>query len=81
MFVSGPIGGDRAELQHRAKRDDWSRCRGGGRGPDQTVHGSEGSQGPVPLLVRELHRGLELLRGTVGQYWTGTGPTLGLGQD
>lgn len=67
LFLPGPQCQDWGKLRHWAQRDDRSRCGGGGRGAHQTLHRAEGGPHPLPLLAGVLHRGLELLRGAVGE--------------
>lgn len=67
LFLPGPQRQDRGKLCHRPKCDDWGWRGGGGWGAHQTLHCAEGGPHPFPLLAGVLHRGLELLRGAVGE--------------
>lgn len=67
LSSAGRDGADRAELHHRPERHHRRRRGGGGRREDQAVHGAQGLPGAVALLAGELHRGLELVRGSVGE--------------
>lgn len=64
---AGPNGSDRGELHHRSERDHRRRRGCGGWREDKTLHGAEGGAGPIALLAGELHCGVELLCGTVGE--------------
>lgn len=68
---AGPLRTDRTELHHRAQRHHRRRRGGGGRREDKALHGAEGIQSSIALLVGELHCGMELLRGSVGEYRVG----------
>lgn len=67
LSSAGPDGTDWGELHHRPQchHRGWRGC--GGRREDKTLHGAEGSAGPIALLAGELHRGVELLRWPVGE--------------
>lgn len=67
LFLPGSQRQDRSKLCHRPQRDNWGWRGGGGRGAHQALHRAAGGPHPLPLLAGVLHRGLELLRGAVGE--------------